>query len=81
MGKLTLDSIFQQRVKERLGAQWAHITSQPEVEEAIKRVQEMHTYFENLEKIVRRQKSAIEKVNDVESEVSLWYRKEGYFYI
>ena len=83
--KLTLSphstcSIFQQRFKERLGAQWAHITSQPEVEEAIKRVQDMYDYFEALEKIVRKQKVALEKVNDIESELSLWYRKEGYVF-
>lgn len=71
-------SIFQQRFKERLGSQWAHITSQPEVEEAIKRVQDMYDYFESLEKIIRKQKLALEKMNDIELELSLWYRKEGY---
>jgi len=70
-------SIFQQRFKESLGSQWAHITSQPEVEEAIKKVQDMYDYFESLEKIVTRQKKAIEKTNEAESELSLWYRKEG----
>ncbi|KAJ3305429.1 hypothetical protein HDV03_001523 [Kappamyces sp. JEL0829] len=65
------------RFKERLGAQWAHITSQPEVEEAIKRVQDMYDYFEQLEKLVTRQKDGIAKVNDAETELALWYRKEG----
>ncbi|KAJ3364577.1 hypothetical protein HDU91_002516 [Kappamyces sp. JEL0680] len=69
--------VFQQRFKERLGAQWAHITSQPEVEEAIKRVQDMYDYFEQLEKLVTRQKDGIAKVNDAETELALWYRKEG----
>ncbi|KAI8894448.1 Arfaptin-like domain-containing protein [Globomyces pollinis-pini] len=69
--------VFQQRFKERLGAQWAHITSQPEVEEAIKHVQDMYDYFESLEKLVKRQKTSLEKVNDVETELSLWYKKEG----
>lgn len=37
----------------------------------------MYDYFESLEKIVRRQQTALVKVNDVESEAALWYRKEG----
>ena len=37
----------------------------------------MYDYFESLEKIVRKQKTAIEKVNDAEIELALWYRKEG----
>lgn len=69
--------MFQQRFKEKLGAQWAHITSQPEVEEAIKHVQDMYDYFESLEKLVIRQKTGLAKVNDVETELSLWYKKEG----
>jgi hypothetical protein len=62
-----------------LGKQWAHITSQPEVEEAITHVQKMYDYFESLEKLVRKQKTAIQKVNDTESELAVWYKKEGYF--
>lgn len=69
--------MFQQRFKERLGAQWAHITSQPEVEEAIKHVQNMYDYFDKLEKLVTKQKQAIQNTNDVEIEMALWYKKEG----
>jgi hypothetical protein len=71
------DRIFQQRFKESLGSHWAHITSQPEVEESIARIQYMYDYFTNLEKIVKRQADAIKKVNQVESELSGWYRQEG----
>ena len=54
------------------------MTSQPEVEEAIRKVEEMHDYFERLEKMVKRQKKSIENLNDVETELSLFYKKEGY---
>jgi Asp-tRNA(Asn)/Glu-tRNA(Gln) amidotransferase C subunit len=62
-----------------LGAQWAHVTSQPEVEEAIKHIQSMYDYFDQLEKMVTRQMQSLQKVNDVESELSIWYKREGYF--
>ena len=60
-----------------MGTQWAHVTSQPEVEEAIRKVQEMHDYFERLEKMVKKQKQTIERINDVETELSLFYKKEA----
>ncbi|KAI8908950.1 Arfaptin-like domain-containing protein [Gorgonomyces haynaldii] len=69
--------IFQQRFKERLGSQWAHITSQPEVDEAIRQVQTLYNYFEKLEKIIGRQVKAIQKLNDCDTEVSLYYQQEG----
>lgn len=72
--------MFQQKFKERLGSQWAHITSQPEVDEAIKQVQDLYTYFEKLEKIIARQVHALLKLNDIETEVSLHYKQEGYFF-
>ncbi|KAH6566138.1 hypothetical protein BASA50_006277 [Batrachochytrium salamandrivorans] len=68
--------VFQQRVKERLGSQWAHITSQPEVDEAIKQVQDMYDYFTRLEKMVERQKAALQKVNDVDLEMYLFYQQQ-----
>jgi len=37
----------------------------------------MYDYFEQLEKLVSKQKTGIQKVNDVETELSLWYKKEG----
>ena len=40
----------------------------------------MYDYFESLEKIIRKQKLALEKMNDIELELSLWYRKEGYVF-
>jgi hypothetical protein len=70
--------VFQQKFKESLGSQWAHVTSQPEVDEAIKHVQNMYDYFESLERMVTKQKSLLEKINDSEAELSLWYRKEGF---
>lgn len=65
-------------MKERLGSQWAHITSQPEVEEAINQVQVLYTYFERIERMIQRQLEAMQKVNDVETEVGLYYQQEGY---
>jgi hypothetical protein len=50
------------------------------VEEAISHVQKMYDYFESLEKLVMKQKSGLVKVNDSESELSIWYKKEGYFF-
>ncbi len=69
--------VFQQKFKERLGSQWAHITSQPEVEEAIKQVEDLYIYFERLERIVSRQLEGLQRLNDVETEVSLYYQQEG----
>jgi hypothetical protein len=60
-----------------LGSHWAHVTSQPEVDEAIQNVQNMYDYFENLERMVKRQKQSLEKVNDAETALSLFYKKEG----
>jgi hypothetical protein len=37
----------------------------------------MYDYFEQLEKLVTKQMLGIQKVNDVETELSLWYKKEG----
>lgn len=69
--------VFQQKFKERLGAQWAHITAQPEVDEAIAQVQLLNSYFERLEKLIARQLDAMHRVNDVDTEVSLYYKQEG----
>ena len=74
----TNTSVFQQRFKERLGSQWAHITSQPEVDEAIKQVEDLHKYFEKMEKLIGRQVKAMQKLNDVDTEVALYYQQEGY---
>lgn len=73
-----MSRVFQQRVKERLGAQWAHVTSQPEVDEAIKQVQDMWDYFMKLEKMVDKERLALQKLSDVETEMSLWYQQQGY---
>ncbi|KAJ8329548.1 hypothetical protein BDV3_001357 [Batrachochytrium dendrobatidis] len=69
-------SVFQQRVKERLGSQWAHITSQPEVDEAVKQVQDMYDFFARLEKMVERQMIALQKVNDIDVEMYLFYQQQ-----
>ncbi|KAJ3300433.1 hypothetical protein HK104_000491 [Borealophlyctis nickersoniae] len=70
--------IFHQRMREKLGQQWAHITAQPEVDEAVKQVQAMHEYFSYLEKMVEKQRSALQMLNEVEAELSLFYQQKGY---
>ncbi|KAJ3056175.1 hypothetical protein HK097_007781 [Rhizophlyctis rosea] len=70
--------IFQQKLKERLGQQWAHITAQPEVDDAVKQVQVMHEYFTYLEKLVEKQRQALQMLHDVEAELSLFYQQKGY---
>ncbi|KAJ3184722.1 hypothetical protein HDU87_004126 [Geranomyces variabilis] len=74
--------IFSQRVREKLGQQmgkqWAHVTAQPEVDEAAKDIEAMHTYFSQLEKMVERQRSALQQLNEVEAELSLFYQQKGY---
>ncbi|KAJ3042926.1 hypothetical protein HDV00_006233 [Rhizophlyctis rosea] len=70
--------IFQQKMKEKLGQQWAHITAQPEVDDAVKQVQVMHEYFTFLEKLVEKQRSALQMLHEVEAELSLFYQQKGY---
>ncbi|KAI8930277.1 Arfaptin-like domain-containing protein [Entophlyctis helioformis] len=70
--------VFQQRMKERLGSQWAHITSQPEVDEAFKQVQDLHDFFLRLEKMVARQTDAMQRLNDLDVEMSLFYQQQGF---
>eukprot|EP00842_Homolaphlyctis_polyrhiza_P002346 jgi/Hompol1/3111/HPOL_003153-RA len=70
--------VFQQRIKERLGAQWAHVTSQPEVDEAVVQMQLMYDFFEKLEKMVDRQRHALEKINDIDIEMSLFYKQQAF---
>ncbi|KAJ3159158.1 hypothetical protein HDU86_002060 [Geranomyces michiganensis] len=74
--------IFSQRVREKLGQQmgkqWAHVTAQPEVDEAAKDIEAMYTYFSQLEKMVERQRSALQQLNEVEAELSLFYQQKGY---
>ena len=56
---------------------WAHITAQPEVDDAVKQVQVMHEYFTYLEKLVEKQRQALQMLHDVEAELSLFYQQKG----
>lgn len=47
------------------------------MEEAIKQVQDLYTYFEKLERMIARQLVALQRLNYVETEVSLYYQQEG----
>ncbi|KAL2918168.1 Glycerophosphocholine phosphodiesterase [Polyrhizophydium stewartii] len=68
--------VFQQRIKERLGAQWAHVTAQPEVDDAVRQVTEMNDFFTRLEKMVDRQRVAMQKINDIDIEMYLFYQQQ-----
>jgi hypothetical protein len=37
----------------------------------------MYNYFETLEKMIQRQVHALQKLSDIETEMSLHYQKEG----
>ncbi|RKO96849.1 hypothetical protein CAUPRSCDRAFT_11452, partial [Caulochytrium protostelioides] len=69
--------VVHQRMKERMTRQ-AHVTAQPDVDEAAKQVEEMWDYFKNLEKLVERQRSILQSLNDTENELSLLYQQKGY---
>ncbi|KAJ3020002.1 hypothetical protein HKX48_001459 [Thoreauomyces humboldtii] len=77
-----IGKLFSQRVREKLGQQvgkqWAHVTQQPEVDEAAKDIESMHTYYAQLEKMVEKQRYALQQLNEVESELSLFYQQKGY---
>ncbi|KAI9017768.1 Arfaptin-like domain-containing protein [Gaertneriomyces semiglobifer] len=73
-----IHKIFTQRIREKLGQQWAHVTAQPEVDEASKEVEVMYEYFSQLEKMVEKQRNALQMLNEAEAELSLFYQQMGY---
>ncbi|KAI8824899.1 uncharacterized protein EV422DRAFT_516699 [Fimicolochytrium jonesii] len=77
-----VQKILSQRVKEKLGQQmgkqWAHVTAQPEVDEAAKEIESMYSYFSQLEKMVEKQRACLQQLNEVEAELSLFYQQKGY---
>ncbi|TPX72777.1 hypothetical protein SpCBS45565_g00368 [Spizellomyces sp. 'palustris'] len=77
-----IHKIFTQRVREKLGQQvgkqWAHVTAQPEVDESAKEIDAMYDYFSQLEKMVEKQRMALQQLNEVEAELSLFYQQKGY---
>ncbi|TPX58975.1 hypothetical protein PhCBS80983_g02813 [Powellomyces hirtus] len=77
-----IQKLFSQRVREKLGQQvgkqWAHVTAQPEVDESAKEIEAMYSYFSQLEKMVEKQRSALQQLNEVEAELSLFYQQKGY---
>ncbi|KAI9093001.1 Arfaptin-like domain-containing protein [Phlyctochytrium arcticum] len=73
-----IHKIFTQRVREKLGQQWAHVTAQPEVDEAAKEIEAMYEYFSQLEKMVEKQRVALQHLNEAEAELSLFYQQKGY---
>lgn len=72
-------TVFQQKIKERLGAHWAHVTAQPEVDSAIAEIDSMWDLFEKMERMVERQRAALMHLTDVEAEVSLHFQQLGYY--
>ncbi|KAJ3191734.1 hypothetical protein HK101_007447 [Irineochytrium annulatum] len=73
--------IFHQRIKEKMGGgktPGAHVTAQPEVDEAVKEVETMFGYFNELSKLVERQLSQLKALNETEQELALFFQQKGY---
>ncbi|KAJ3101506.1 hypothetical protein HDU97_001321 [Phlyctochytrium planicorne] len=73
--------IFQQRIKEKMGGKQAgtiHVTSQPEVDEAVKDVEDMFAYFSELAKLQEKQLAQLKALNETEQELALFFQQKGY---
>ena len=70
-------SIFHQKIKEKLGSHWAHVTAQPEVTSAINQVQDMYETFVKIQKVVEKQILTYENLIVVQGESSLFFQQLG----
>ena len=71
-------TVFKQKLKERLGNHWAHVTAQPEVDSAVKEMENMYSFFQKTEKVIEKQKAALLHLTEVEAECSLYFQQLGY---
>ncbi|KAJ3208448.1 hypothetical protein HDU67_006713 [Dinochytrium kinnereticum] len=73
--------IFHQRIKEKMGGKQSgtvHVTAQPEVDEAVKEVEAMFSYFSDLSKLVEKQVAQLKALNETEQELALFFQQKGY---
>lgn len=67
--------LFSQRIGEAFGAQWAHITAQPEVDEASISVEKINAYVISLEALIRKQIVSLKSVSNIENEISVFLKQ------
>lgn len=71
-------SVFQQKIREKLGSHWAHVTAQPEVDAAAKEVESMMAFFSKMEKMIEKQRDALAYLTETEAECSLYFQQLGF---
>jgi hypothetical protein len=70
-------NVFSQKIKERLGQHWAHVTAQPEVDAAGKEMDRMDSFFLKMEKTIEKQIYALNGLTEAEAECSLYFQQLG----